>query len=445
MKGNDRNKSKGKNTKAAKKLPRGVILYPPSEETGNKYIAEVPLLTGCRAWGNTREEALEMLRRVAGDYIRSTKADIAGRELEVMAGLKYQPRIQEPRQDIEKRQAAVPECQKPIRCFVTVGTISCIDFSRDGRFAALPGNIMGDDSKPDVSILEILTDKITPLYGRSHPHGIDRVAISSYGDFALASYDITGLLCWDVKNLVLHDYLGITSNTYQDPLVYMVFSPDDKYFAYHLTYNISVRDTLSGEYVRGFNGNRSHYNEMAFSHDGDNLFVACGDGMIRYDSTGRREPLLFADTRDVRAVSIFPDNQKLVSLEGNGAITVWNATSGRKISHWFHSKSLSDVSDRLSVEEVEQMGWSVDTKDPYYRYRLPYLPSRSVAVSPDGKRILSGGCDHYMRLWNPDGSEICEYQHNARVIKVAFLADGQRALSASWGGSISLWELPPQT
>lgn len=39
-----------------------VTMYQPSEETEYKYLAEVPLLPGCRAWGNTPAEAL-------GDYI----------------------------------------------------------------------------------------------------------------------------------------------------------------------------------------------------------------------------------------------------------------------------------------------------------------------------------------------------------------------------------------
>jgi WD40 repeat protein/predicted RNase H-like HicB family nuclease len=428
--------------KKAKKLPQGIIVYPPNKKTGNIWVAEVPLLTGCRAWGKTRDEALGMLRRLAGDYIRSTKADIAARELEIIAGLDYQPNREPPKKIIQRRQIAVPKYQKPVNHFVTGCTIGCIGFSQDGKYAVLPGNITGADGNPDICIWNILTDKIIPLYGRSHHHSVVSVAISSKGDFALASYDITGLLCWDVKNQVLHDYLGVTSNTYQDPLVEMIFSPDDKYFAYHLTYNISIHDTLSGKYIRGFHGNRSHYNEMMFTHDGANLFVGCQDGMIRYDSEGKKEPLLFADARDVRAVSIFPDNQRLVSLEANGTITVWDAISGREISHWYHSKSPSYASDRLSVEEVELVGWSVDMKDPYYMNRLPYLPSRSVAVSPDGKHILSGGCDQYMRLWSLDGSEVGEYRHTSRVIKVAFAHDGQRALSASWDGSIYLWELP---
>jgi len=53
------------------KLP--VIMYQPSDETENKYMAEIPLLSGCRAWGDTPAEALEILRSVAAEYIRSYK------------------------------------------------------------------------------------------------------------------------------------------------------------------------------------------------------------------------------------------------------------------------------------------------------------------------------------------------------------------------------------
>ncbi|MBN1191045.1 MAG: type II toxin-antitoxin system HicB family antitoxin [Dehalococcoidales bacterium] len=53
------------------KLP--VIMYQPSEETENKYMAEIPLLSGCRAWGDTPAEAMEILRSVAAEYIRSYK------------------------------------------------------------------------------------------------------------------------------------------------------------------------------------------------------------------------------------------------------------------------------------------------------------------------------------------------------------------------------------
>ena len=54
------------------KLP--VITHEPGEETENKYMAEIPLLTGCRAWGDTPAEAMDNLHSVAGEFIRSIKA-----------------------------------------------------------------------------------------------------------------------------------------------------------------------------------------------------------------------------------------------------------------------------------------------------------------------------------------------------------------------------------
>jgi predicted RNase H-like HicB family nuclease len=50
-----------------------VMLYQPSDETENKYMAEVPVLPGCRAWGDTPGEALEYLQDVASKFILSCK------------------------------------------------------------------------------------------------------------------------------------------------------------------------------------------------------------------------------------------------------------------------------------------------------------------------------------------------------------------------------------
>lgn len=46
-------------------------LRTPSEETEDMYLAEVPLLPGCRAWGATADEALSNLEGVAADFIAS--------------------------------------------------------------------------------------------------------------------------------------------------------------------------------------------------------------------------------------------------------------------------------------------------------------------------------------------------------------------------------------
>ena len=47
------------------------VMHHPSEETEDKYMAEVPALPGCRAWGDTPDEALDILQGVATAFIES--------------------------------------------------------------------------------------------------------------------------------------------------------------------------------------------------------------------------------------------------------------------------------------------------------------------------------------------------------------------------------------
>ena len=55
----------------AYKLP--YILREPCEDNGNMYEAEVPILPGCMAWGETAEATLEILESVAAAFIESYK------------------------------------------------------------------------------------------------------------------------------------------------------------------------------------------------------------------------------------------------------------------------------------------------------------------------------------------------------------------------------------
>ena len=54
------------------KLP--LLMHEPSEDTEDKYLAEVPALPGCRAWGDSATEALENLHSVAVGFIESYRS-----------------------------------------------------------------------------------------------------------------------------------------------------------------------------------------------------------------------------------------------------------------------------------------------------------------------------------------------------------------------------------
>ncbi|PKB71090.1 MAG: hypothetical protein BZY87_07430 [SAR202 cluster bacterium Io17-Chloro-G6] len=54
------------------KLP--LVIYEPSSQTENKYMAEVPVLPGCRAWGDSPTEVMENLQSVAAGFIESYRS-----------------------------------------------------------------------------------------------------------------------------------------------------------------------------------------------------------------------------------------------------------------------------------------------------------------------------------------------------------------------------------
>ena len=66
----------------------------------------------------------------------------------------------------------------------------------------------------------------------------------------------------------------------------------------------------------------------------------------------------------------------------------------------------------------------------------------SAAISPDGKRVITGSEDTTARLWDATtGQELAVFQgHAATVVNVAFGPDGNRVLTGSNDRTARLWD-----
>jgi len=64
----------------------------------------------------------------------------------------------------------------------------------------------------------------------------------------------------------------------------------------------------------------------------------------------------------------------------------------------------------------------------------------SVAVSRNGKSLLSGGND--IRLWNLDYRKLLEVfsEHSHQVLAVVFNSQGDKFVSSSQDGTIKIWQ-----
>ncbi|MFZ5563899.1 MAG: caspase family protein, partial [Thermodesulfobacteriota bacterium] len=100
---------------------------------------------------------------------------------------------------------------------------------------------------------------------------------------------------------------------------------------------------------------------------------------------------------------------------------------------------------------IDTKAWSI-ARTMMFDYRKPTLApgfSSSVAAfSPDGKRILSGGPDGVVRLWDVQaGKEIRQlYKHETGMMggvsAVAFTNDGRHALTGAWADeNVILWDI----
>lgn len=299
-----------------------------------------------------------------------------------------------------------------------------ISFSHDGKRLALAGNygILIYDIQRNRKSVQV-SEK--PIKLREHPGRGWRVAFSPDGKL-IASMAASGFLyLWDAKTGKLLQTI-IQKPKYRGTWC-MAFSPDGRIIATGgsrvitkdgparkgIVNNISITmhggitdgivslwDTQTGEHIRTLTGHAEKVNSVAFSPDG--ITIAAGDSLtLTADSQGK-----------------------------NPTVHLWDARTGKLL------RTLKG-----------------------HRYHI-----QSVAFSPDGKLIASGGDHSPIRLWDVNtgqqirtfgwdetttrnntevGSARPLYLHDGRpfsVDSIAFSPDGSTLVSCSIQ-SVFLWDV----
>jgi len=178
------------------------------------------------------------------------------------------------------------------------------------------------------------------------------------------------------------------------------------------------------------------------------------------------------DGREVSAIAFSPDGTRLVSGSDEPdvpdhiaapapaqrkipGVRLWDIKTARETAHFvgpLNVRGLAFTSDgkRIVLCGDGQGGWDNiwvldgQTLAPIASTKVVHSQLTALAISPDGTRLLTGGSDSNVRIWElATLREIHRFEeHAARITCVAFSPHGRRAVSGDEAGGLGIWELP---
>jgi len=247
-----------------------------------------------------------------------------------------------------------------------------------------------------------------------HSKAVHAVALTPDGRRAVSASTDHTLRVWDLdsgeKNHTLkgHDK-AVTS---------VAVTPDS-----HRAISASADGTLKlwdlrrGHKLETLKGHSDWVTDVAVTPDGRRAVSASWDHTLRvWDlAHGAKLRTLKGHSARVRAVALTPDGSRAISASLDGALRLWDLESGEALA------ALADQGGALTA----------------------------VAVTPDG-RCLVCALDDALKVWDlstlgaegADGAPRATLVgHQAVISCLAVTADGRRVISGSWDGALKAWDL----
>jgi WD40 repeat protein len=249
----------------------------------------------------------------------------------------------------------------------------------------------------------------------------------------LASGEVKSVALWDVTN---RRQIG-TLNGNSAAVLAVAVSPDGKVLAsVDEDEAIALWDTENGGVLRSLGGPGDAVAGV-FSPDGRTLASGdTGGNVTLWDvASGKISRTLAGHTADVLSVAFSPDGKLLGSGSSDNTIKLWDGARLLRTLNTQEQQRMLTFGNPLS-------GPVPNTPDS------PGIDNQinSVAFSPDGKLLASGGLNGIVKLWSTENGATQRVLNNRpdyeskSISSVVFSPNGRLLVAGDTGGAIMLWD-----
>jgi len=330
------------------------------------------------------------------------------------------------------------------------GEVKSVAFSPDGRLVLTGGE-----------------DQTARIWDLATGHEIHQVKLGGHGLIYAVAFDLpharlfaggsdptVGL--WSIRTgeQIRRFDLGAKD----DSVVDIVLSPDGNWALTGEVYRVRLWNVQTSHEVRRFNG----CGAGIFSHSGRWLLLTdCddGDSAVLRDVASNRELGRFKEDGLMDRPAVFsPDDRRIFTVDQKSAdeelpasVLIWDVATHRQIGeltgHTAEIKSIAISPDgrHLLTGSADSTGriWDLATKRELHQLRGHHDKVNSVSFSPDGKYALTGSADNTAILWNAASGHALRYfgGKTDEVTALAVSADGRRLVTATSGSVANIWDL----
>ena len=239
----------------------------------------------------------------------------------------------------------------------------------------------------------------------------------------------------------------------------LAFSPDSRLLAFNALNGVHLYRTDTLEPIgTPLTGKGEILQDAAFSPDGNWLLTATADGQLQLWNTRNLTPfgLAFPHSGPITKVQFTPDGRRLATLSLDGSVRLWavpapaTQSTNRRSGDRLRTITFSSTSDCMAISSPEHslQIHSMATGEPLGR-PLPLNPKEWVmALSPDGRTVVTVEDHRFVRLWNRLTGQIFGQlpETNLLTHAAAFSPDGKHLVTQNLGDSqtnsiLLVWDL----